>query len=92
MQPNEVTEIVRRAFPDGRIEVEDLTGTEDHFKIVVASGVFQGKSLIDQHRLVQKAVQAALDSGEIHAVQIRTITLNPTTPADSQHDDFKVIE
>ena len=78
-------------MPDAQVEVDDLTGAGDHFRIAVASSVFQGKSLIDQHRLVQQTVQAAFDSGEIHAIQIKTAA-SRSASIDSGQDDFKVIE
>ena len=73
MDPDGVKELVKRAFPSADIEVSDLTGTFDHFQIKVISSVFTGKSLVDQHRLVQASVQEALADGRIHAVQIKTV-------------------
>jgi len=74
MDPKEVTSLIRRSFPDAQVEVSDFTGTGDHFYISVTSPVFCGKDLIDQHRLVQRSIQTALDDGRIHAVQIKTET------------------
>ena len=31
-------------------------GAESHFKVIIVSSVFEGKSLIDQHRLVNAAL------------------------------------
>ena len=73
MQPEEVRQLVVRAFPDGEITVEDMTGTMDHFQITVLSPRFQGLIKIDQHRLVQAPLQGALDDGRIHAIKIKTI-------------------
>ena len=74
MEPSHVRDILSRAFPEAEITVEDLTGGKDHFRIVVLSELFRGKSLIDQHRLVQSPLQAMLNDGRIHAVQIKTLT------------------
>ena len=74
MDPEGVKELVTRHFPNALVEVSDLTGTFDHFQIRVVSPVFEGKKLIDQHRLVQASVQDALVDGRIHAVQIKTST------------------
>lgn len=74
MQPAEVEEILKKSFPEARLRVEDMTGTGDHFLIVIASDRFKGKGLIEQHQ----AVYAALDkemNNRIHAVKIKTMTL-----------------
>lgn len=71
--PEEVASLVRKGFPGSRVRVEDMTGTGDHFEIFVESSEFQGKTLIDQHRMVQKSIQSALDDGSIHAVRIKTL-------------------
>jgi len=60
-------------FEGGRVEVFDLTGTSDHFEVHVTSPVFEGKSLIEQHKLVHAAVGDHL-SGAIHALKIKTRT------------------
>ena len=72
MDPEGVKELVKKTFPDAHVEVSDITGTFDHFQIHVASPLFAGKKLIDQHRMVQASVQEALLDGRIHAIQIKT--------------------
>jgi stress-induced morphogen len=52
----------------------------DHLAVRVECEQFAGKSLIDQHKMVYAAVQAQLDSGEIHALSITTV---PTAPGAS---------
>lgn len=74
IQPDEIQALVQQAIPDAQVEVEDFTGGGDHFQILVASSAFQGKTLIEQHRLVQKSIQGALEDGRIHAIQIKTLT------------------
>jgi len=55
--------------------VEDLTGGGDHLAIEVTASQFTGKRLIDQHRMIHAALQHKLApvSGEIHALQIKTL-------------------
>ncbi len=72
IDPVDVQKMVEKAFPDGRVEVYDQTGTFDHFEIRVVSAGFQGKTRLEQHRMVQTALQDAMASGAIHAVQIKT--------------------
>ena len=69
-----------------------MTGTGDHFQILVVSAIFKGKMLIDQHRLIQQALKEAMDDGRIHAVHIKTQTPDERTEKDSQNsDDFKIV-
>jgi stress-induced morphogen len=61
------------AFPEAsELDVEDRTGTGDHFQVTVASPSFSGISLIDQHRLVNEALAGPLADGTIHELRIKT--------------------
>ena len=71
MNPAQVEEMLKAAFPEGAVLVRDMTGTGDHFDIRVTSKKFEGKSLIEQHQMVHKALEKEMDRG-IHAVQITT--------------------
>ena len=63
----------RPTFPDaGELDVQDRTGTGDHFQVTVASPSFAGLSLIDQHRLVNEALAGPLADGTIHELRIKT--------------------
>jgi len=53
-------------------EVTDLTGTQDHWQATIISPVFEGKMMIEQHRMVMKLMQADIDSGVVHALTIKT--------------------
>ena len=67
----EIQKVLEGAFPGAWVSVEDMTGTGDHFEIVVTSDVFKGKSLIDQHKSVHEALSGDIRS-KIHAVKIKT--------------------
>ncbi len=65
--------LLHRAFPDAsELDVEDRTGTGDHFQVTVASPRFDGLALVDQHRLVYDALAEPLADGTIHELRIRT--------------------
>ncbi|WP_017326118.1 BolA family protein [Synechococcus sp. PCC 7336] len=72
MNPAQVRELLAQTFPDAKIYVGDLTGTGDHFQAEVVSDRFTGLNTIKQHRLVYGALQAYIDSGELHALQLKT--------------------
>jgi len=64
--------LIRETLPDAQVQIWDRTGTMDHFDVLIRSNAFAGKSLLDRHRLVEKAVKPARDDGRIHALAIRT--------------------
>jgi stress-induced morphogen len=66
-------ELLVSAFPDAsELSVVDRTGGGDHFQVTIASGRFDGLSLVDQHKLVYAALDAPLADGTIHELRIRT--------------------
>ncbi len=68
-----VTKLMTDAFPDGEVNVVDLTGTSDHFGVEITSTRFEGLTLIAQHKLVHAAAGEYL-TREIHALDIKTHT------------------
>lgn len=70
---DELVGLVREKLEAEEILIEDLTGAQDHYRIEIRSEAFHGLKLIDQHRLVQSAVQVAYDDGRLHALSIKTI-------------------
>lgn len=77
IEPEVVERVLREAFPDAAVvEVQDTTGTKDHFRATIASATFEGKSLVARHQLVYRAL-GALMRGPIHALSLETLT-----PAD----------
>jgi stress-induced morphogen len=48
-------------------------GSETHFKVLVVSPAFEGRSLIDRHRAVNAALAEELKNG-VHALTIRALT------------------
>ena len=90
MTAGEAASLVRKGFPGSTVRSEDMTGTGDHFEIFVVSSDFRGKTLIDQHRMVQKSILSALDDGSIHAVRIKTLLPGEDEKPASQND-FNVL-
>jgi stress-induced morphogen len=70
---NPLRTMLAQAFPDAsELDVEDRTGTGDHFQVTVASSRFDGLPLVEQHRLVYDALAAPLADGTIHELRIKT--------------------
>jgi len=59
------------AFPDGRIQIEDLAGDGDHYRATVVSTAFKGLSRVRQHQLVYAALKGRM-GGELHALALET--------------------
>lgn len=74
MTPDQLKKRIEMLAPGTEANVMDLTGTQDHYQAVVVSPAFQGKLTIEQHRMVFKLVQTEVDSGELHALTLRTFT------------------
>jgi stress-induced morphogen len=72
MTKDQMTERLKTAYPDGQVEVFDLTGTANHWEVTVESTKFQGLSRIQQHQQVMSVFAAELKTGEVHALSIKT--------------------
>ena len=73
MQPDRLRERLLEAFPGATLEVTDLTGTQDHYHVEIVAECFRGRTLIEQHRAVYRALGDAL-AGQIHALKLSTRT------------------
>jgi stress-induced morphogen len=69
-----LTEYIRRAFPDAVVTMIDKTGTMDHLKVTIVSNAFEGKNLLDRHRLIYQALDAPMKDGRIHALELTAKT------------------
>lgn len=75
MKPQEIKARLQQNYPDGTVDVTDLTGTEDHYSVYVSSKKFAGLSRIQCHKQVMSVFDAELKTGEVHALTIKTETL-----------------
>jgi len=67
---------LQEALGDAEVSVIDRTGTMDHFTVKVISDTFEGKNLLDRHRMIYQALDAAMKDGRIHALEIQAKTKN----------------
>jgi stress-induced morphogen len=75
--PDEIKQRIEAAIPGARAEVEDYTGGGDHFRATVTAAAFEGRSRIQQHRLVYDVFGAEI-GGPIHALSLKTQTPQKT--------------
>ncbi len=64
---DDVKTAIEATIPDAGVEV---SGAGGHFEIVVVSPAFQGKRMLEQHRLVYSAFAHLMDgdAAPVHAV------------------------
>jgi len=73
MNPQRIEELIRAALPDADVRATDMNGGGDHFDVVVVSPSFEGRSLVQQHRMVYEALGDSMRQA-IHALALRTMT------------------
>ena len=71
MKAHDIQAMVQSALPDAAIELKDLAGDGDHFSITVVSSLFQGKSRVQQHKMVFDALGGGMGT-QLHALQVTT--------------------
>jgi stress-induced morphogen len=70
---HELKQRIEAAIPGARADVEDYTGGGDHFRAIVVAPTFEGRSRIEQHRLVYEVFGDEI-GGPIHALSLTTKT------------------
>ncbi|OUR99855.1 hypothetical protein A9Q84_02170 [Halobacteriovorax marinus] len=73
MEFQPLVELIQSNIEDAKVQITDLTGTQNHLGLLVVSDVFSGKMLIAQHQIIMDILKEKLKE-EIHAVQIKTLT------------------
>ena len=68
----EIRSLIKKSIPDAEITIQDLVGDENHYSATIKSKIFVGKSKIEQHRLVYKALNGKMGN-ELHALALNTI-------------------
>lgn len=71
MDPESVAELVRSHIEGSEVQVQ---AAGSHYDVLVVSGTFEGKRPVQRQQLVYAALNEAIASGRIHAVNIRALT------------------
>lgn len=71
MTGEEITARIKTAIPDALITLEDLAGDNDHWKVIVVSASFAGKSRVVQHQMVYAAFGKDMGT-TLHALAVET--------------------
>ena len=70
--PEEIKQTLSKALPVSLVEAQDLTGGGDHWQGIIVSAAFEGKGLVEQHRLVNEALKEPIGDQRIHALALKT--------------------
>jgi acid stress-induced BolA-like protein IbaG/YrbA len=68
----EIKSTLAKSLPVSLVETQDLTGGGDHWQLIIVSAAFEGKGLIDQHRMVNEALKEPMADQRIHALSLKT--------------------
>jgi stress-induced morphogen len=68
---DDLERMLKESFPDASVRIDDLAGDGDHYRAVIVSEAFRGKTRIQQHQLVYAALGGRM-GGELHALALTT--------------------
>jgi stress-induced morphogen len=71
MSAKEIEELLLKSFPDATIIIDDLRGDGDHYAAQIIAKEFIGKSRVQQHQMVYKAMGGKMGN-ELHALALNT--------------------
>ena len=71
MDLKEIETLIKEAMPDANIVIQDLAGDWNHYSATITSSQFNGKSKIEQHKMVYNSLKGKMGN-ELHALAIKT--------------------
>ena len=78
MDLKEIEKYIKEAMPDAIIEIQDLAGDGNHYSATITSSAFNGKSKIEQHKIVYNSLKGKMGN-ELHALALKTKEKNGST-------------
>ena len=73
MDAADIESLIKQAFPDAQVSIDDLRGDGDHYAATVVTAAFKGKSRVQQHQMVYAALKGNM-GGVLHALALTTLT------------------
>ena len=69
-----IISLIKKKFPEADIEIIDTAGDSNHYSATITAKEFRGKSRVEQHKLVYKSLEGAMDGndGILHALALQT--------------------
>lgn len=71
MDSGTLESLLKEAFPDAQVSIDDMMGDGDHYAAQIVSEAFRGKSRVQQHQMVYAALKGKM-GGELHALALQT--------------------
>jgi stress-induced morphogen len=72
MAAEDIVSLIKQGIPDAEVEMQDLAGDGDHWAATVISAAFKGKTKIQQHQMVYRALGDRM-GGVLHALKLTTM-------------------
>ena len=73
MIEKKIKEQLESNLKKAKIFIQDMTGNNNHFNVIIISNSFKDLALIEQHRKVYEILDNMVTK-EIHALQLKTMT------------------
>lgn len=71
MTTDDIEKLILAGLPDATVDVRDPLNDRTHFEATVLSPSFQGKTRVQQHKMVYEALGDSFD-GPLHALALKT--------------------
>ncbi len=71
MDSGEIVRLIEEGIPGAEVRIDDLRGDGDHYAALVLSSSFKGKSRVQQHQMVYKALKGRMGD-QLHALALKT--------------------
>lgn len=71
MHPDQLRQLIAASLPCTHLTV---AGDGHHFEAVIVSDEFVGKNRVQRQQRVNQGIKAHFDSGELHALSMKTLT------------------
>ncbi len=73
LSKEELEKYIKESLPDSKISIDDLKGDGDHYSATIISKSFEGKTMIEQHKMVYDSLKGKMGN-ELHALMLKTKT------------------
>lgn len=74
MTADQIKTRIQTLAPGTEAQLIDLTGTQDHWQAIIVSSAFEGKTLVERHRMVFDLFKKEVESNDVHALTLKTYT------------------
>ncbi|MFQ5668931.1 MAG: BolA family protein [Acidobacteriota bacterium] len=81
----DITQRILDALPGARVQVSDLTGGGDHYRVTVVAAQFENQPAVARHRMIYAPLQDVL-GGDLHALSLETRTPEEWETAQKETD------